>query len=84
MELSILPEFEDGTPRILSLDGGGVMGLSSLLILRELMAEIQRLTHASHPPLPCEYFDLIAGSGTGGIMALMLGRLRMVKQPPHV
>lgn len=28
-------------------------------------------------PRPCDYFDLIAGSGTGGLIAIMLGRLRM-------
>ncbi|KAJ7121157.1 acyl transferase/acyl hydrolase/lysophospholipase, partial [Mycena epipterygia] len=28
-------------------------------------------------PFPCDYFELIGGSGTGGIIALMLGRLRM-------
>jgi patatin-like phospholipase/acyl hydrolase len=27
---------------------------------------------------PCEYFDLICGSGFGGIVALMLGQLKMV------
>ncbi|KAI4211043.1 MAG: hypothetical protein LQ351_006163 [Letrouitia transgressa] len=26
---------------------------------------------------PCEYFDLIGGTGTGGLLAIMLGRLRM-------
>jgi patatin-like phospholipase/acyl hydrolase len=29
-------------PNILSLDGGGVRGLSSLLILREIMAEVEK------------------------------------------
>ena len=29
---------------------------------------------------PCEYFDLIGGTGTGGLIAIMLGRLRMVYQ----
>ncbi|KAJ7452297.1 hypothetical protein FB451DRAFT_1185886 [Mycena latifolia] len=28
-------------------------------------------------PTPCDYFEVIGGSGTGGIIALMLGRLRM-------
>jgi patatin-like phospholipase/acyl hydrolase len=28
--------------------------------------------------LPCDYFDLIGGTGTGGLIAIMLGRLRMV------
>ncbi|KAH8825963.1 acyl transferase/acyl hydrolase/lysophospholipase [Flagelloscypha sp. PMI_526] len=29
------------------------------------------------PVLPCQYFDLIVGSGDGGLIALMLGRLGM-------
>ncbi|KAI1146815.1 hypothetical protein F4825DRAFT_456110 [Nemania diffusa] len=38
------PDGEDcWRPSILSLDGGGVRGLSSLYILREIMAEIKRL-----------------------------------------
>jgi Patatin-like phospholipase len=67
-------------PRILALDGGGVRGLSSLLILQRLMQEVQRLKGdaESEPPLPCEYFDLICGTSTGGLIAIMLGRLRMV------
>jgi patatin-like phospholipase/acyl hydrolase len=59
--------------RLLSLDGGGVRGLSSLLILDYLMKEINR----EAPPKPCDYFDLIGGTSTGGIIAIMLGRLRM-------
>src|SRR6266496_3916637 len=64
--------------RILALDGGGVRGLSSLLILRELMGEIGRQKNLDQTPLPCEFFDLIGGTGTGGLIAIMLGRLRMV------
>jgi len=70
--------------RILSLDGGGVRGISSLYILKELMAQIARDHRAENPaapdlsPRPCEYFDLICGTSTGGLIALMLGRLRMV------
>jgi patatin-like phospholipase/acyl hydrolase len=65
-------------PRILTFDGGGVRGLSSLLILRDIMEEIERRTNATTTPKPCEYFDLIAGTSTGGLIAIMLGRLGMV------
>jgi patatin-like phospholipase/acyl hydrolase len=47
---------------LLSLDGGGVRGLSSLLILKHLMEEID----PTSPPKPCDYFDMIGGTGTGG------------------
>ena len=92
---------------ILSLDGGGVRGLSSLLILQELMENIAKLERAADPKatssaysplidclqdrslpltndtnstsfyLPCHYFDYISGTSTGGLIAIMLGRLRM-------
>ncbi|KAE8399556.1 acyl transferase/acyl hydrolase/lysophospholipase [Aspergillus pseudonomiae] len=62
---------------LLSLDGGGVRGLSTLYILKHLMA---RLSH-ERPELgqvkPCEIFDLIGGTSTGGLIAIMLGRLKM-------
>lgn len=58
---------------LLSLDGGGVRGLSSLLILKKLMEALS----PDDPPKPCEYFDMICGTSTGGLIALMLGRLRM-------
>jgi patatin-like phospholipase/acyl hydrolase len=70
--------------RILSLDGGGIRRISSLYILKELMAQIERDRRATiQPPpaaslRPCEVFDLICGTSTGGLIALMLGRLQMV------
>ena len=78
-----IPSFPAGSPpdrcpRILSLDGGGVRGLSSLLILRNIMEEIARRNDTAEAR-PCEYFDLIGGTGTGGLIAIMLGRLRMVR-----
>ena len=52
---------------LLSLDGGGVRGLSTLYILKGLM---DRLNHArpvgSPAKKPCEVFDLIGGTSTGG------------------
>jgi patatin-like phospholipase/acyl hydrolase len=59
--------------RLLSLDGGGVRGLSELMILHRLMAAVD----PDSPPKPCDYFDLIGGTSTGGLIAIMLGRLRM-------
>ncbi|KDQ53978.1 hypothetical protein JAAARDRAFT_136390, partial [Jaapia argillacea MUCL 33604] len=58
-------------------DGGGVRGLSQLIILRELMDRVKSTAGLATPPLPGEYFDLIGGTGTGGLIALMLGPLRM-------
>ncbi|KAK4163643.1 acyl transferase/acyl hydrolase/lysophospholipase [Cladorrhinum sp. PSN259] len=68
--------------RILSLDGGGVRGYSMFIILQELMhrtfVEIEgRPPKRSEIPKPCDHFDLIVGTGTGGLVALMLGRLRL-------
>ncbi|KAF3935658.1 hypothetical protein ABW19_dt0206406 [Dactylella cylindrospora] len=68
--------------RLLSLDGGGVKGYSSLLLLQEVMyrvfVEINGRPPQMHEiPLPCDHFDLIGGVGTGGLIGLMLGRLRM-------
>ena len=68
--------------RILSLDGGGVRGYSMLIILEQLMHKTFVEIHGRAPkrhelPKPCEHFDLIAGTGTGGLIAIMLGRLRM-------
>lgn len=54
---------------LLSLDGGGVRGLSTLHILKSVMDRLNhdRKTTANLPPLkPCEAFDLIGGTSTGG------------------
>ncbi|KAG9087196.1 hypothetical protein FRC06_002686 [Ceratobasidium sp. 370] len=62
---------------LLAIDGGGVRGLSALIILGALMERLQRILGLSEPPNPCDHFDLIAGTGTGGIQAVLLGRLGM-------
>ncbi|KAJ7463766.1 hypothetical protein FB451DRAFT_1265648 [Mycena latifolia] len=63
--------------RVLSLDGGGAGALAELLILGRMMYRIKIEGNLDTEPSPCHYFELIAGSGTGGIIALMLGRMRM-------
>jgi len=67
--------------RILSLDGGGIRGLSQLVILNDIMERLEDKLGRDplrNPCRPCEFFDLICGTSTGGLSALMLGRLQMV------
>jgi patatin-like phospholipase/acyl hydrolase len=47
-------------------DGGGVRGLSELIILREIMRRIAYDENLEEMPRPCDYFDLIGGTSTGG------------------
>ncbi|KAA8909949.1 acyl transferase/acyl hydrolase/lysophospholipase [Sphaerosporella brunnea] len=61
--------------RLLSLDGGGVRGISSLVILKHLMSSLEESGAIAKGTRPWEYFDLIAGTSTGGIIAILLGRL---------
>jgi len=58
------------TPCILSLDGRGIRGMSSLFILKELMEQIKMKIGVTETPRPCEYFDLIGGTSTGGLIAI--------------
>ena len=53
---------------LLSLDGGGVRGLSSLYILKGLMTRLnyEREAVGLDHVKPCEIFDLIGGTSTGG------------------
>jgi hypothetical protein len=67
--------------KLLSLDGGGVKGLYTILVLKRLLEEVARLEEAGGQTAmrkrPCDYFDLIGGTSTGGLLAIMLGRLQM-------
>ena len=54
-----------GTPfRVLALDGGGIKGVFTAALL----AEVERMTEKR----AAEYFDLITGTSTGGIIAIAL------------
>ncbi|KAH8823104.1 acyl transferase/acyl hydrolase/lysophospholipase, partial [Flagelloscypha sp. PMI_526] len=59
------------------LDGGGVLALSELCIIKEILIRLQIDLKLPSVPLPCDVFDVIGGSGSGGIIALLLGRLRL-------
>lgn len=74
---------------LLSIDNGGVRGLATLFMLRQALSYVGS-------PKPCDFFDMIAGTGTGGsvyhalatliptdlarLIAIMLGRLEMPVQ----
>ncbi|KAH0443799.1 ankyrin repeat protein [Colletotrichum camelliae] len=63
--------------RLLSLDGGGIRGVSSILVLKEVMRQVNIDRKPEDHLQPWQVFDLIGGTSTGGIIALMLGCLRM-------
>jgi hypothetical protein len=61
---------EDRPRRMLSLDGGGIRGLLTLGILEK----IEALVAARPGDKLCDYFDYIAGTSTGAIIAAGLAR----------
>jgi predicted acylesterase/phospholipase RssA len=65
--------FDAGGPkRILALDGGGLRGILTLGILEQIEGEL-RTSHGNDPAFRlCDYFDLIAGTSTGAIIAATL------------
>lgn len=61
-----------GPKRILALDGGGLRGVLTLGILREIESML-RTRHGGNPAFRLsDYFDLIAGTSTGAIIAAAL------------
>jgi patatin-like phospholipase/acyl hydrolase len=55
--------------KVLSLDGGGIRGVSSLYLLRSIFNGIRYRMDPPQPNLqPHEYFDLIGGTSTGGLV----------------
>lgn len=57
---------------LLSLDGGGVRGLSTLYILKEIMAQINEERDDARLLKPCDIFDLIGGTSAGGYVSTFL------------
>ena len=51
--------------KVLSIDGGGIRGIIPAVILDEIQKRLGKNV--------CEVFDLIAGTSTGGIIALGIG-----------
>ncbi|KAG0340659.1 hypothetical protein BG000_011437 [Podila horticola] len=75
-----IPFVHPNGARLLCLDGGGVRGIASLIILDEIMKRVRTRMGLSKMPLPFDYFELAAGTSAGGINAIMLFRLRMTTE----
>ena len=65
--------------KILTLNGGGLQAISTLLILNKVLETIaqEKGVLELRKPRPCDVFDTIAGIGVGGWLAILLGRFRM-------
>jgi predicted acylesterase/phospholipase RssA len=64
-------EESPGPKRILALDGGGIRGVIALEILLRMEKQLQQATGRPELRL-AEYFDYIAGTSTGAIIATAL------------
>lgn len=47
-------------------DGGGIRGVSELIILDKIMKRVQEIEGLSELPKPCDYFHIMGGVSTGG------------------
>jgi uncharacterized protein len=63
---------EAGPKRILALDGGGLRGILTLGILKKIEGELRQRHGNDSAFRLCHYFDLIAGTSTGSIIAATL------------
>lgn len=66
--------------KLVSFDDGGIRGFSQLEIMSNIMHRLDwsdESEESDEHKLPCECFDMIGGCGTGGLIAILLGKLRM-------
>ncbi len=61
-----------GPKRILALDGGGIRGIISLEILARIESLLREKSGAKDDFVLADYFDFIAGTSTGAIIAAAL------------
>nr|GEW82231.1 hypothetical protein [Tanacetum cinerariifolium] len=61
-----------GPRKLLALDGGGIRGIITLEVLAALEQQLQRETGAGNEFVLAHYFDYVAGTSTGAIIATCL------------
>jgi hypothetical protein len=59
-------------------DGGGPGVISQLLIVNELMHQIKWILKLEEVPRPCDYAEMIVGSGLGAYVLEALHRLHIL------
>ncbi|KAH8813781.1 hypothetical protein DL96DRAFT_1821026 [Flagelloscypha sp. PMI_526] len=63
--------------RLLAFDGGGLRAISQALIVQNMCHRLEEDHPLSHPARIRDYFDMICGSGLGGLLAIMCGILSL-------
>ena len=71
--MSISAKLEKNPPhKLLALDGGGIRGVMTLEILREIERMLQQELGRDDSFVLADYFDYVAGTSTGAIIATCL------------
>src|SRR5499433_765803 len=71
--MSLLEKIKpNGPKRILALDGGGIRGILAVEILAKIEDLLREKTGGKKDFVLADYFDFIAGTSTGGIIAACL------------
>ena len=58
-----------GPRKLLALDGGGIRGILTLEVLDRIERELQKKLGRGDDFLLADYFDYVAGTSTGAIIA---------------
>jgi uncharacterized protein len=72
-------QWAPGPKKLLSLDGGGIRGILTLGILAEIETQLRNV-HGQNDLVLADYFDYIAGTSTGAIIATALSLGKTVKE----
>ena len=71
--MSVADKKDKGGPRkLLALDGGGIRGVMTLEVLAKIEGELQAALHRGDDFVLADYFDYVAGTSTGAIIATCL------------
>ena len=72
---------DGGKKKLLALDGGGIRGLITLEFLAKMESLLRERTGAGEDFVLADYFDYVAGTSTGAIIAsTILGR-KVAEEP---